>query len=199
MSLDVDKSDPVRVCHDDIKSILQVLDKKKVELRQRTSEWWAVFIRVGLFTGMRRSELLGLRWSHVDFRMKSVKVAKEISKSRRDRTYESANQLCELLAVWRDSHPVKPKSVDAVLPYDKNSRGLYRDWEAILDAANITDERRFTFHDLRSTCVSEMLESGVALPTVSAWVGHQSIGVTAVHYAETRSAKRKVAEDRDIA
>jgi len=147
---------------------------------------------------MRRSELLGLRWSEVDFKTGTLKVIRFTIKGRRDRLYESATSLTDLLQEWHDSQPQRPKSADFVLPFDKDPRGLYVDWDAILEHASIPAERRFTPHDCRSTCVSELLAAGVALTTVRDWVGHSSVIVTERHYAATRSDRRRVAEERRV-
>jgi integrase len=194
----VDQADPTWVSDDDVKAIVMALADASLQLTRRSREWWGVFIRIALFTGMRRSELLGLRWSEVDFKAGVLKVIRYTSKGRRDRLYESARSLTDLLKEWSDSQVGPPKPSDFVLPFEKNLRGLYVDWDTILKHAGIPLERRFTPHDCRSTCVSELLASGVALTTVRDWVGHSSVIVTERYYAATRSDRRRVADERKV-
>lgn len=194
----VDESEPTWVPDEDVKAVVLALNDRKLVLKQRSPEWWGVFLRTALFTGMRRSELLGLKWTEVDFRTGAVRVVRHTSKGRRDRLYESANELSELLENWFKAQPEPPRPTDFVLPYEKDPRGLYKDWDVILEHSGIQEERRFTPHDCRSTCVSEMLAAGVALTTVRDWVGHSSVVVTEQYYAATRTDRRRVASERKI-
>lgn len=194
----IDEADPKEVPDEDVKAVVHALTDRNLILTRRSREWWGVFIRTALFTGMRRSELLGLRWSEVDFKAGTLKVIRYTSKGRKDRLYESAHSLTDLLKEWSESQPQCPKPTHLVLPFEKNPRGLYIDWDAILKHAGITEERRFTPHDCRSTCVSELLALGIALTTVRDWVGHSSVLVTERYYAATRSDRRRVASERKV-
>jgi integrase len=196
--LNVDEADPVWVPDKDVKAVLTALADPALVLTKRSADWWLVFIRVALFTGMRRSELLGLKWSEVDFDSGAVRVIRFTSKGRRDRLYEDAHSLTGMLRTWCDAHSEPPKPSDAVLPFDKTPRGLYTDWYRILDHAGIPEERRFTPHGCRSSCVSELLAAGFALTTVRDWVGHSSVVVTERHYAETRTDRKRVAASRKV-
>jgi integrase len=194
----VDVADPTQVSSDDVKSVLNALKDESLVLSRCSRNWWGVFIRVALFTGMRRSELLGLRWSHVDFHAGKVQVIRSTSKGRRDRLYESASSLTDMLRDWFDSQSEPPLPSDYVLPFKKDPRGLYVDWDAILEHAGIPPERHFTPHDCRATCCSELLATGVALTTVRDWVGHSSVAVTERYYASTRSDRLRVAAERKV-
>lgn len=194
----VDQADPMWVSDDDVRAVMTALADTSLELTRRSREWWGVFIRTALFTGMRRAELLGLRWSEVDFNTGVLKVIRYTSKGRRDRLYESAYSLTNLLKEWFESQPQCPKPMDFVLPFEKNPRGLYVDWDVILKHAGVPPERHFTPHDCRSTCVSELLAKGNAITTVRDWVGHSSVLVTERHYAATRSDRRRVAAERKV-
>lgn len=195
--LKVDEAEPTWVPDEDVRAVIKALADPEIKLTKRSREWWGVFIRVALFTGMRRSELLGVKWSDVDFQRASVRVIRLTSKGRKDRTYEDAHSLVKLLRVWFQNQG-QPKASAAVLPYDRDPRGLYKDWDRILLHAKIPAERRFTPHDCRSSCVSELLAQGVALTTVRDWVGHSSVTVTERYYAATRSDRRRVASEREV-
>ncbi len=196
--LPVDQDEPILVPQKDIEAVMVALADEGLKTRKRSREWWKIFIRIALFTGMRRAELLGLQWSEVDFDTAKVHVVSFTSKGRKGRTYENATSLVEALKDWFDSQPEKPKSTGFVLPFDRDPRGLYIDWYAILDHAGIPLERRFTPHNCRSTCVSEMLAEGTAITSVRDWVGHSSISVTETHYASTTTDRRRVAAERKV-
>ena len=60
-------------------------------------------------------------------------------------------------------------------------------WTRIKERASITE--RTTIHDLRRTFCTNLIEAGVALPHVSAAVGHRSMETTQKHYAIARQAQ----------
>ena len=64
-------------------------------------------------------------------------------------------------------------------PLDGNFR--HRVWYPAVAAAGLDVRPRV--HDLRHTCASWMLHSGVPLPVVSKWLGHRSVMTTANTYA----------------
>lgn len=196
--LNVDEADPIWIAEEDVKAVLNAIADPKLVLKRRSSDWWLIFIRMALFTGMRRSELLGLRWSEVDFEAGQVRVVRHTSKGRKDRLYEGAYSLTKLLRQWFLSQSPSPATSDLVLPYDRSPRGLYSDWDLILEHAGIPDERRFTPHSCRSSCVSELLAAGYALTTVRDWVGHSTVAVTERHYAETRTDRKRMANSRKV-
>lgn len=196
--LPVDQDEPILIPPKDIEAVMAALADESLSTRKRSREWWKMFIRIALFTGMRRSELLGLRWSEVDFNTAKVHVVSSTSKGRKGRTYDNATFLIEALKGWFNSQLERPESTEFVLPYERDPRGLYKDWYAILDHAGIPLERRFTPHNCRSTCVSEMLAEGTAITSVRDWVGHSSVSVTETHYASTTTDRRRVASERKV-
>tara|TARA_E500000305_G_scaffold111956_2_gene130380 strand:+ start:130067 stop:131203 length:1137 start_codon:yes stop_codon:yes gene_type:complete len=195
--LPTDKSSPVMIPEHEIKAVLEVLKKKRLKLFQPT-DWWRVYVQLALFLGARRGELLGLKWSDISFKEQSIKIRRETSKGRRDRTYESVTALMPLLKDWYESADSVPLSTDSVLPWSHTTRRqLYVDWKKILKAAGIASERHFKLHNFRSTCVSELLESESSF-TVRDWVGHASVTTTEKHYANTTKARREVARKRRV-
>jgi integrase len=195
--LPTDQSDPVMISEDDIKAVLRALKQPNLKLFQ-AAEWWQVYVQLALFLGARRGELLGLKWSDVSFKEQSIKIRRETSKGRRDRTYESVTALMPLLKDWYESAAPVPVPTDSVLPWSHTTRRqLYVDWKRVLKAAGIEPERYFKLHNFRSTCVSELLESESSF-TVRDWVGHASVTTTEKHYANTKKARREVASKRQV-
>lgn len=195
--LPTDKPDPVMISEDDIKAVLRALHQRKIKLFQDAG-WWKIYVQLALFLGARRGELLGLKWSDVSFKEQSIKIRRETSKGRRDRTYESVAALMPLLKDWYKSNDPVPLSTDSVLPWSHTThRQLYVDWKRILKAAGIETERYFKLHNFRSTCVSELLESESSF-TVRDWVGHASVTTTEKHYANTKKARREIASKRQV-
>ena len=53
--------------------------------------------------------------------------------------------------------------------------------------------KKIRFHDLRHSCASLMLRSGVAMKTASQILGHSTIGITAYLYTFVLKKKKKEA------
>ena len=128
-------------------------------------------VLVALKTGMRKSELLFLRWLDVDFGANLIKIRK--SKSGRMRfipLHPDVRRVLNDLPVGGDF--VFTSSGREVLSVDGWVRTQF---EAALDKEEI---RNFKFHDLRHTFTSEMIMRGADLKTVSELLGHATTAMT---------------------
>ncbi len=55
--------------------------------------------------------------------------------------------------------------------------------------------REITFHELRHTCASLLLKSGVSMKDIQEWLGHSSYSTTANIYAHLDSTAKKITGD----
>jgi excisionase family DNA binding protein len=121
-------------------------------------------VRMALLTGMRYRELLTLRWTDVDLEKGRIKV--EHTKGKRARFIPINSVLAEVLREQRTR-----SSGPLVFPH-KNVRTGF---ENACRRAEIED---FTFHDLRRTFGTQLLERGVDIVTIQKLYGHSSVLVT---------------------
>ena len=128
-------------------------------------------VLVALKTGMRKSEILTLRWLDVDFGANQIKIRK--SKSGRMRFIPLHPDVLEVL---KDL----PKGDDLIFTSSNgNAVTLYGWVRTQFDAAlENTGIRNFKFHDLRHTFASEMIMRGADLKTVSELLGHATTAMT---------------------
>lgn len=146
----------------------------------------AIFI-TAVMTGLRKGELVALRWRDVDWEARRIRVRRNYTrgefgtpKSRRSSrsvpmTGELATELRRLWnqTIWRDdddlvfAHPEH----GGVLP----KANISRRYAAALKAAGLDDHR---FHDLRHTFGTRMAGAGVPLRTLQEWMGHRDITTT---------------------
>ncbi len=75
-------------------------------------------------------------------------------------------------AEWQDNGLVFCTEIGTPLRADRVD---YRSWEPLLRKASLPNIR---FHDLRHTCASLLLESGVHVKIVSELLGHAGIAIT---------------------
>ena len=159
---------------------------------------------VELATGLRRGELLGLKWEDLDLERGDLRVKRQIARINGEvveaplktknayRTLPLAKDTIDVLnqqkkkvgsCPWVFPGPTGgPMSPDSVLHM------LHR----VLKRAGLP---RVRFHDLRHTFATLALQNGVDVKTVSGMLGHYSAGFTLDTYAHvTTSAQRQAAE-----
>lgn len=143
-------------------------------------------IIAALDTGMRRGELLGLRFGDVDFDRQVIHVRAENAKSKRGRSIPIATTRLKAGLEWLRID-AEGRQKDDAAPVFSNRVGEplkdFRDgWVNALAAANITG---LWFHDLRGEYASRLVERGVPLSQVRDLLGHASI-VTTERYDRQR-------------
>ena len=146
-------------------------------------------VTAALDTGMRRGELLSLRFGDVDFERSVIHIRAENAKSKKGRDIPIATTRLRTLLEWlRIDEDGKVKGADA--PVFSNEAGepilhFHTAWYAALRRAEITDLR---FHDLRGEFASRLVEKGVPLSQVRDLLGHSSIVTTERYDRQTFEA-----------
>lgn len=152
---------------------------------------------LSLYYGLRRSEVLGLKWSAIDFDKNTLTInhtivknltieAKDSTKSETsERTYTMTPEVRKLLQeqrtkasseyinAWSDGRTYRPDYV---------TRGFQR----VLKAHGL---RKMRFHDLRHSTASILFDKGWQLEDVKNWLGHSDIETTSniyLHYSKQR-------------
>lgn len=142
-------------------SACQLTDKRKRFLYP--------LVLLALSTGMRKGEILALRWRDVDLVKGILRV--EDSKNGEKRSLPLTGRA---LAVLKEIGKVRRLDTDLIFSREDGKAPLEfkRQWEGAIAAAGIKD---FRFHDLRHTAATYLLESGATLPELSALLGHKTI------------------------
>jgi len=155
------------------------INRLLVELPEGTKK----FVLCALLTGLRRGELLGLRWSDIDLKNRMIRVEKTKTNERRIIPISEAlfKHFLEM------SH--KNKNGFIFSTYKKNLR---RNFEAGLKRAGIED---FRFHDLRHTFASHLVMSGAGLKVVQDLLGHKTMAMT-MRYSHLSQSHLKDAINR---
>lgn len=126
-------------------------------------------IRLLIFTGARKNEILTLEWSHVDLE-RGLLLLPDSKTGRKTIVLNSA--AIELLRnAPRDSCFVVPGDLDGAKRTD-----LKKPWATILRYADLEGVR---IHDLRHTFASFGAGSNLGLPVVGKLLGHKSTATTA--------------------
>jgi integrase len=124
------------------------------------SAWYLrPLIVLAIETGMRRGELLSIRWKDVDQTTRTIRILK--TKNGHSRTVPLTPKAVEILASLE-------KKDERVLPVTPNAVRLA--WERLRKRAGIVDLR---LHDLRHEAVSRFFEYGLTVPEVVLISGHR--------------------------
>lgn len=148
-------------------------DEERVRLLEacRKSEYTPLYLMVlfAVTTGMRRGELLGLRWSDIDLD-RNVAVLHNTKNGDR-RSVPIVPEVAELL---REHGKVRRIGNDLVFKSDDPAEVWTFDkaWYAALKKAKIKD---FRFHDLRHTAASYLAMSGSTTAEIAAVLGHRTL------------------------
>lgn len=178
---------------------------KASDARHKTNNYavYALALRLGL----RRGELLGLRWQDIDLAGRLVRIRQQVI--RLDSEYRVSNTLKTKssrrdLPMDDETHTILaeqrlrvPHSVEYVFP---NERGGFRSPNSLTQHFRRTMERlgmAYHLHDLRHTAITRWRTEGVDLEVASALAGHESVAITAnIYSAATMERKRKAMEKR---
>ncbi len=137
-----------------------------------------------LHTGMRKGEILGLKWDNVDLKHGFILLDRTKNGERREipisQTLKSVLQgiirRLDVPFVFYDTETGKP------------FRNVQRSFNSALKRAKISD---FRFHDLRHTFASQLVMAGIDLTTVRELLGHKTLTMTLryAHLAPSHKVK----------
>ncbi|MCR4727211.1 MAG: site-specific integrase [Lachnospiraceae bacterium] len=166
-----------------------------------------------LFFGLRREEILGLRWSAIDFNNKIMHINHTVTKGRTvtrtnttktissARDYPLNDEQIEMFCSLKEKEAANRKLFgDCYFDSDyifKHEDGTlyYPDYptksfsKLIKKMPELPQE--ITFHGLRSSCVSILVHQGMDVKSIQKWVGHADIDTTLRIYAKVKDKESK--------
>ncbi len=121
-------------------------------------------------SGLRRGEILKLRWRDIDLENECILIVGTHTKTEKERMVPlSARAKDELLRLKNDSHGDQP------FPLSETKTSF----KSVCRLAGLPDLR---FHDLRRTFVTRQLANGISTTFVAKIAGHAQIQTTMKHY-----------------
>jgi len=132
-------------------------------------------VLLALNTGLRRGELLGLRWADLDLTAARLTVRGLTAKSGITRYVPLNTEAVTVLQKWQKGRKVEGDVLVFPGPTGEPMTTLKTAWQPVGKAARLKD---FTFHDLRHTFASKLVQAGVDLNTVRELLGHADIKMT---------------------
>lgn len=171
-----------------------------------------------LFFGLRREEVLGLRWSAVSFKDKTMRINHTVTKgttitranttktASSERVYPLTDEQVSMFRRLREKELANRKlcgngyfDSDYIFKHADGSL-YYPDYptkafgKLIKKIPDLPQE--ITFHGLRSSCVSILVHQGKDIKSIQDWVGHADVDTTLRIYAKVKDkeAKRDVSD-----
>ena len=129
-------------------------------------------VLLSMNTGMRRGELLALRWANVDMKGRQLTIEGSTAKAGQTRHIPLNDEALEVLRHWKEQAPAGER----LFPIDT---GFKTAWAKLLERAHVT---AFRWHDLRHHFASRLVQAGVPLNTARELLGHGSMAM-ALRYA----------------
>jgi len=169
-----------------------------------------IAIYIGVYYGLRRSEVLGLRWSAIDFENKTITVNHKVVEIKVDGVFIPVGMDCLKTESSYRTLPLIPE-IEKRLLQEKEKQEFFRklfkktyctDWlgyvcvdqQGKVLRPNYVSEhfawllekyrlRKIRFHDLRHTCASFLVQNKIQMKQVQEWMGHSDIGTTGNIYS----------------
>ena len=192
------------------------VDRARLLLTSSKSDRLHALYVVAVYLGLRRAELVGLRWEDIDLSLgvlsvnhtlqrvdgelrllppktrtskRSVPLPAPVVDALRQHQVRQAKERLKAGPNWVDSGMVFTSGIGTPLDPDN----LSRSWYAV---RSVLGEPLPRFHDLRHTCVSLLLAEGVPPHIVQQIAGHSTIGVTMTIYAHASLDEKRAAMQR---
>lgn len=181
-------------------------DEVKILLNEVIGTKLEIPVMIDCFYGFRRSEVIGLKWSAVDFENDTITINHTITQSNgkliiRDKTKTKSSKrslplepivksfLLELKEKQEKNKELCGDSYNQeYLEYicvDNCGNLIRLDYvtETFLKLLKKKKLKIIRFHDLRHTCASILLKNGANMKEIQAWLGHSNYNTTANLYA----------------
>ena len=196
--------------------------KLKVFLQAASKNPWYLEILLGLFCGLRKGEILGLKFSDFDFEKQTVRISRQLVANpkvkegfeieeytviERDPKTENSFRILKvpkaiMKEVERRLHYVEMKKEWYAGNYEDHGyvscreegkpRGLSSMNQALTNLCERNGLPVITVHGLRHMFATILIERGVPLVKISGLLGHNSIHTTYEYYCEVMDEKDKI-------
>ena len=177
---------------------------------------------LGAFYGLRRSEVVGLKWSAIDFDANTISIEHTVTTAsfegktivlEEDTTKSKSSfrtlplvpqfraKLLELRAEQEEYRKLCGNSYDKTYSQyvyvNQLGKRISPDYLTTMFPKFLVDNgfRRMRYHDLRHSCASLLLASGISLKQIQEWLGHSDFAITANTYAHLEYKSKIQAAD----
>lgn len=175
------------------------------------------------YYGLRRSEIVGLKWSAVDFNYKTIQIRHTVTnsvtdgkyvliKKNRTKTQKSLRTLPlfanveQMLLQMKEEQERYKELFGNSYDYTDSEYIYVHENGKLIDPGYITQHfgivlrnnglRKIRFHDLRHSCATLLRHNGARMEDIQRWLGHSTIGTTEKIYAHFEEEEHLISAGR---
>lgn len=170
-------------------------------------------IVIALFTGMRRGEILGLRWQDIDLERKSLHVCNSLAKVKggvidkepktenSNREIQLPDELCSYMNSLHENQLANAKRMKShydqrwaeYVCVDELGNRLLPDYvtHGIAKICKANNLPKIKIHELRHTYATRLLAAGATMKETQELLGHSDYRTTANIYAHTQTERKQ--------
>ncbi len=153
--------------------------------RRSSSKFLYPIVVLALSTGMRKSEILSLKWDDIDFKHERIIIQKAKNDERR-----AVPLVGKAKAVLEEMFKGGASESELVFPGNglTGRLDIKKSWYTALRQADISN---FRFHDLRHCTASYLAMNGASLPEIASVLGHKTYQMVAryAHLSDDHTTK----------
>ncbi|CAH0535368.1 Tyrosine recombinase XerC [Vibrio stylophorae] len=163
-------------------ALLDVIQARDARLRKEHKgdvsdlayiDFFEPLIIMAMQTGMRKNEMLTLRWADISFEERYLTIHSENAKSKKKRVIPLNDTVFQMLLDWRAQNP--ESDLVFVMNDGRPVKFFQYPWASSLQEAGIEN---FRFHDLRHHFASKLVMAGADLNIVRELLGHADMKMT---------------------
>lgn len=160
-------------------------EQEEEKLLEASNERLRPIVISALSTGMRKTELITLKWKNIDFASNMITIDQTNTKSKKTRRIPITPDLQTVLKEQK----LKTGKSGFVFLSDKGLPYRFHDSidNAFYGACKRAGIEGLRFHDLRHTSATRMIEAGASIVAVSKILGHSDIKIT-MRYAHPENS-----------
>jgi integrase len=132
-------------------------------------------VLLAVTTGMRRGEILNLRWADINFTTERIFLWS--TKNGETRTVPLVGPALTELRIWAKVRAISNEALIFPSRVEGNSMNTFHldhAWRLVKNSAELTD---FRFHDLRHTAASYLAMNGAGLREIGDILGHKTLAM----------------------
>ena len=181
---------------EELEKLFEVTDKSPLKL----------IVRVAAYYGFRKSELVGLKWDAIDFENKMISIKHKVlnvngkfylsdtlKTQASNRTLPLLPEIEKLLLKRKEEIEQNKKLYGKSYNYNFVDYVFVDDIGDLINPDHVSNRFRnmlkknklkhIRFHDLRHSCASLLVASGVPMKNIQEWLGHSNFNTTADVYS----------------
>lgn len=197
---------------DELNTLFEVAKGTKLELP----------VLLGTFYGLRRSEVIGLKWDAIDFEQNTITIQHTVTQCYVDGKLTVVASDTTKTKSSRRTLPLVPFMRDRLMTLKMEQeenrrlcgRSYIKDYLGYVCVNEIGDLikphyitwgfpklleknglKHIRFHDLRHSCASLLLKNGVPMKQIQEWLGHSDFSTTANIYAHLDYSSKLLSAD----